>query len=245
MKPARIIDPTTLASAKAMARLSGFAYLMYDLFATYHTFLSGPSVRAFADPAALPASAAFGYRLDVLAEVFLYLFVAVAAVSMAGALRIVAPGLALIGGALRLVEAALGAGFILVRHAAFLAVSHESMFGAFSEAERAGLNHMIAALYGSSIFVLLIFMGVGATIFFCLFYRARFLPRWLAAGGVMTYAVMVVLSAVIILHPPFKQHAMMFFIPGALFEWALGFWLLFAGINTRYWEDMVSRADSP
>ncbi len=51
----------------------------------------------------------------------------------------------------------------------------------------------------------------------------------------ITYAVVGSLSALIVLYPDLRQHVMLFFVPGALFEWTAAVWLLFAGINTRHW----------
>ncbi|MEM0929354.1 MAG: DUF4386 domain-containing protein [Pseudomonadota bacterium] len=231
------LDHQSIASAKAMARLAGLSYLIYIAAGLYKTFFTGPGVSAFADPAAITPAAEALYRQVLLTETVLYLFVVIAAASMFATLRIVSSGLAAVGGALRLTEAVLGAGFILFNYAAFVAVTGGGLVEAFSEPQRAALNSLFVSVYGSALFFLLIFMGVGATIFFFLFYRSRFIPRWLAAWGMLTYTVMVVLSAAIILHPPFKEHVMLFFMPGSLFELVAGLWLLIAGINTQHWED--------
>ena len=99
---------------------------------------------------------------------------------------------------------------------------------------------LLRDVYGSAIYFLLIPMAVGGLLFFALFFRARFIPRWLSAWGMLTYTVIGSLAASIVLFPGLTEHVMLFFIPGALFEWVVAFWLLFAGINTRRWEQQRS-----
>ncbi|MEO1656414.1 MAG: DUF4386 domain-containing protein [Pseudomonadota bacterium] len=229
------IDDPSIQSAKAMARLSGFSYLMYTSFGAYITFGPVPVTRVFADPATAPAGAELLLRTGIVAETVLYVFVAIAAAAMYAALKPVSPGLAIVGGFCRLVEAALGAVFIVVKYAAFQALVHPGFGEVFTAEERLGVNRLLVSVAGSGFFVLLIFMGVGAAILFALFFRARFIPRWLAAWGVLTYLVMIALSASILIHPPIQDFVMVFFLPGSLFELVAGLWLLFAGINTEHW----------
>ena len=72
-------------------------------------------------------------------------------------------------------------------------------------------------------------------LFFSLFFRSRFIPRWLSVWGVFTYLVIGSVAATVILYPALEEKIMLFFLPGALFEWVAAFWLLFAGINTKHW----------
>jgi len=113
----------------------------------------------------------------------------------------------------------------------------------FSGEEQNALVMFLRDVYGSAIYFLLIPMAVGGVIFFTLFFRSRFIPRWLSAWGMLTYAVIGTLAGSIVLYPALAEQVMLFFVPGALFEWVLALWLLFAGINTKHWMSKASAND--
>ena len=71
----------------------------------------------------------------------------------------------------------------------------------FSDAERSALMGLFGHLSGSALFFLLIPMAFGGVLFFSLFFRSRFIPRWLAAWGVMTYAIIGCVAATVLLFP--------------------------------------------
>lgn len=130
----------------------------------------------------------------------------------------------------------MGGAFILMKFAAFAVVENEGLLAAFSDTQRIDLMGFFSHLYGNAVFFLLVPMAFGGALFFALFFRARFIPRWLAAWGVVTYVVIGCLATTIITVPSVQEHAMLFFLPGALFELVVALWLLFVGIDTRHWE---------
>ncbi|QFT55150.1 hypothetical protein FIU95_11340 [Microbulbifer sp. THAF38] len=81
--------------------------------------------------------------------------------------------------------------------------------------------------------VLLIIMGIGATIFMYLFYVSKYVPRWLVLWGAFTYMSMVVygFSNILLIDPP--QVLKHFMLPGAFFEITFGLWLLIKGVNIK------------
>jgi uncharacterized membrane protein len=85
--------------------------------------------------------------------------------------------------------------------------------------------------------IVLVFIGVGATIFCVLLFKSKYIPRWLAAWGIFTYLSMLFLALVSILFP---NHPLMleyvFYGVGELFELVLGSWLVFKGIDLQQWE---------
>jgi uncharacterized protein DUF4386 len=218
-----------------MARLAGLSYLCYSLAGVYITFGPIPGLSTLMSGEAPPASDEFLFRTGFLAEMVMYTFVVVSAAAMYAVLRPVSQGTALVGAFCRLIEGAMGATFIIFKYAAFVAVMNPDLSPGFSGEERSALVTLLRDVYGSTIYFLLIPMAVGGVLYFALFYRARFIPRWLAVWGMFTYLVIGTLAAVIVLFPSVREHVMLFFIPGSLFEWVAAFWLLFAGINTKYW----------
>ncbi|WP_417486470.1 DUF4386 domain-containing protein [Maricaulis sp.] len=222
-------------SARRMARLAGLSYLIYTLAGVYITFGPLPGLSTLLSGEAPLERDEFLFRTGFLAEMVMYIFVVVSAAAMYAVLRSVSQGTALVGAFCRLIEGAMGATFIVFKYAAFAAVVNPDLSPGFSGEERSALVTLLRDVYGSTIYLLLIPMAVGGVLYFALFFRARFIPRWLAAWGMFTYFMIGTLAGVIILFPSVREHVMLFFIPGALFEWVVAFWLLFAGINTRHW----------
>jgi len=222
-------------SIRRMARLAGLSYVIYSAAGAYITFGPIPGLSTLSSEGAGSQSLEFLFRTGFLAEAVMYIFVVISAAAMYAVLKPVSQGAALVGAFCRLIEGAMGATFIIFKYAAFAAVVNPDLSPGFSGEERSALVMLLQDVYGSAIYFLLIPMAVGGILFFALFFRARFIPRWLAAWGMFTYLVVGSLAATIVLFPSLQQHVMLFFVPGALFEWVVALWLLFAGINTRNW----------
>ena len=86
--------------------------------------------------------------------------------------------------------------------------------------------------------IVLIFIGLGATVFCYLFFKSKYIPRTLAAWGIFTYLSMLFLGLVSILFPshPLMLELVLYSV-GALFEFVIGLWLLIKGIDIQQWED--------
>ena len=229
-------------SVHLMARLAGLSYVIYSAMGLYITFGPIPSFRALMDEEGATQTLAFLFRTGFLAETVLYIFVCVSAAAMYLVLRSVSQSGALVAAFCRLVEGALGVTFIVFKYAAFTAVVNPDLTPGFSGEERASLVMLLRDVYGSAIYFLLIPMAVGGILFFSLFFRSRYIPRWLAVWGILTYLVIGTVSALIVLFPALKNQVMLFFLPGALFEWVAALWLLFAGINTQRGAGKLSAA---
>ena len=226
---------TKEASVRRMARIAGLAYLIYSAMGIYITFGPVPALGALARAETVSPALDFMFRTGFLAEIILYTFVCVSAAAMSAVLRPVSRGTALTAAFCRLIEGAMGATFIIFKYAAFAAIVNPDVTSGLTGEVGESLVMLLRDVYGSAIYFLLIPMAVGGVLYFALFFRARFLPRWLSAWGMVTYLVIGTVASLIVLYPNLEDHVMLFFVPGALFEWVVAFWLLFAGINTRHW----------
>jgi hypothetical protein len=233
----------TETSIRRMARLAGLAYVIYTVAGLYMNFGPVPGIGTLSAAGAEAHSLTFPFRTGLLAEIVMYTFVGVSAAAMYVVLKPISQGGALVAAFCRLIESALGATFIIFKYAAFAALMNPELAPGFSGEERGALVTLLRDVYGSTVYFLLIPMAVGGVIFFALFFRSRFIPRWLAAWGVLTYLVIGSLAALIVLYPDLREHVMLFFLPGALFEWVAALWLLLAGINTRHWAEKTSAAN--
>ncbi len=87
----------------------------------------------------------------------------------------------------------------------------------------------------TSLNIVLIFVGIGGTIYCYLFLRSLFIPRLLSLWGIITYISMVMLGLINILFPDRPNLIeMVLFGLGSVFEIILGLWLLIKGIKYAY-----------
>ena len=89
-------------------------------------------------------------------------------------------------------------------------------------------------LEATGINFVLIFMGLGAIIYFYLFLKSKLIPSGLAIWGLITYFTMFFLGFVNLLFPNIPETVLMFlFAPGTIFELVIGLWLLIKGVKTE------------
>jgi hypothetical protein len=82
--------------------------------------------------------------------------------------------------------------------------------------------------------IVLIFVGLGGTVFCYLFFKSKYVPGILAAWGIFTYLSMLVLALINILLPNRPEIIeIVLFALGTFFELIFGFWLLFKGVNVQ------------
>lgn len=230
-------------SLQAMARVSGFAYLAYSILGLFITL--GPTHNIWSEITASTMTAYSGsdvflFRTGLLAEIGMYLFVIVSAAAMYSYLRHVGPGLAVIGGYCRLAESIIGAAFVIFAYAALAILTRPDLIADLSDETRYALLYFFRHLKGYSIYFLLIIMSAGALCYYVLFFRSRFIPRWLSVWGIFTYAVVGLGAIAVILFPAMTRWIMILFVPGAAFEFVVGLWLLFRGIDTSAWDQIQS-----
>src|SRR5271157_2573473 len=79
----------------------------------------------------------------------------------------------------------------------------------------------------------LLFWGLASTVCACLWFKSRYIPRALAAFGVLSSAFAAVCSFALFINPHFDKivNLMWFDTPIGLFDIALSFWLLFKGLK--------------
>ncbi len=77
------------------------------------------------------------------------------------------------------------------------------------------------------------FWGLASTVCSYLFFKSRYIPRALAAFGIVSSAWCVICAFVFLVFPEFQNtvHPGWFDMPMVIFEMILGFWLLFKGLR--------------
>lgn len=77
------------------------------------------------------------------------------------------------------------------------------------------------------------FMGLGATIFYALFLRSRYLPRALAGFGVFTSILLVAVPMGSLTYPQYQATLKALLLTGLLSELATALWLLIKGLHSE------------
>ena len=77
-----------------------------------------------------------------------------------------------------------------------------------------------------------LFLGLGQVVFSLLWWRSRYVPRWIAGLGIVASSIMVAMALGIIVWPPlYGIVTMAYMAPMGLYEIGLGLWLAIRGIR--------------
>ncbi len=227
-------DAHSAAEVSCYARVAGFAYLA--------TILLGiASVNLIAAQLVVPGDIATTisnidsqgalFRLGVAGEMLMYLLVILLAFSLYVVLRTVNKNLAVLALLWRLAEAIIGSALTVISGLLPLLLLES---GAALDANQ--LHALIEALLnvrGAGLDVVLLFIGMGGTLFCYLFWTSQLVPRLLAGWGILTYLTMLCLSLASLLSPIDEATKLMFYAPGGLFEMTFGAWLLLKGVDVN------------
>jgi len=230
---------TATASPVVYARVAGVAYLVIMIVAMLYGSLVETKLIVSGNDAATADNIMANeslFRIGIVLVLIIYVSVVVASWALYVILRTVHKNLALLALLLRSAEAVVGAATILTSFAVlfvlgggpsnvFEAEQLHALAGRFLDVRTAGLD------------IVLVFIGLGATVFCYLLFESKYVPRPLAAWGIFTYLSMLFLGLVSILFPnhPLMLEVVLYGVGGS-FELVLGLWLVFKGVNLQQWD---------
>jgi len=142
-------------------------------------------------------------------------------------------GLALVGALFRLVFALLWLLSALNMLGALRLLGSASYLQVFEADRLQALARLNVAANFDDYYVGLPFFGLAATVCSYLWLKSRYIPRALAALGLISSAWCVICAFVFLIFPHFNKivNDYWFDSPMAIFEMALSFWLLFKGLK--------------
>lgn len=157
-------------------------------------------------------------------------------------LKPVSPGLALVGAFFRLVFALLWLLTTLNLLGALRLVHRASYLQVFEADRLQALARLYLAANFDDYYVGLPFFGLAATICSYLWFKSNYIPRALAAVGLISSAWCVLCAFVFLIFPGFAKpvNPYWFDSPMALFELILSLWLLFKGLMPSETPDPVN-----
>jgi hypothetical protein len=171
------------------------------------------------------------YRLTTAIEFTMFISVLVLSWCLYTILKPVNKSLSLLAFSLRFGEGLLGCVVILLYLMALQLLNNPEHLQVFDEKQLQGLAYFFIRASASGFDVLLTIMGIGATIFWYLFYISSYIPKALCIWGMVTYAYFIFYGMINIILPDAPEELAFAMAPGALFEVVIGLWFMFKGIN--------------
>jgi len=226
------IDNSQRTAAK-VAGFSGLFAMAIVVFANY----------VLLNPLIVPGNAAETARNIVAHErqfrvtVICFLTYSASVVVLLAALYVILKpvnrGLALVGALFRLVFALLWLLSTLNMLGALRLLGSASYLQVFEADRLQALARLNVAANFDDYYVGLPFFGLAATVCSYLWLKSRYIPRALAALGLISSAWCVICAFVFLIFPHFNKivNDYWFDSPMAIFEMALSFWLLFKGLK--------------
>ena len=226
---------TTQASPIIYARIAGLVYIITMLLGIFGVMYVESNLVIPGNNAATVNNITANemlFRVGVASEILMYALVILLSWALYVTLKSVNKNLALLALLWRLGEAIIGGAatvlsgliplLLLNSGAAFEPEKLHALVGLFLDVRATGLD------------VVLIFIGLGGTIFCYLFFKSKYVPRILAVWGIITYLSMLIISFISLLSPGLPPSVkMIFYAPGGLFELIFGFWLLIKGVKVQ------------
>jgi len=218
-------------------QIAGLTYILVILFGVLKVNFIEPAIMTAGDanPVNSILTNTLLFRIGIACEILMYLLVVVLSVALYVILKPVHKDFALFALFFRFGEAIIGAiSVILSGLIPLLILDNQS---AFDNAQLNALVKSFVNLRMVGLNIVLIFVGLGGTLFCYLFFKSWLVPRVLAVWGIITYVSMFILGFLSIILPnrPAIIEIVLFGL-GSLFEVVFGFWLLFLGINIQKWK---------
>lgn len=147
-------------------------------------------------------------------------------------LKRVNQNLALFAALMRVVETAIGVAATLNSFDVLRLLSGADYLQALRTDQLQALARIPISAYDAGIYVTFVFVGVGSTVFCYLWFKSHYIPRALAALGVVGSLLLAVGSFAIIIFPDLAQIlGLSYMMPLGVFEVTMGFWLLIKGLR--------------
>jgi hypothetical protein len=175
------------------------------------------------------------FRIGITIELLMSVGLIVLATALYILLKSVNKNIALLALFLKLVEAAIAVGIVLVSFIALQILNGEAYQTTFTpEQLQAPVGFLLnkhTAIYS----IPMVFLGKDMILFSYLFFKSKYIPRILAGFGIISFAFILIHAFMFILAPKYATmpiNQIIFYTPSGLFELIIGVWLLTKGIKT-------------
>jgi magnesium-transporting ATPase (P-type) len=229
-------DYTSVASQSKAARLAGILYLIAmatGLFAEFYVHF--PSTLVVSGDTAKTAANILAkerlYRIGIANNIITFAIDVVLIWALYMLLKPVNRGLALLAVFFRLVETTIACFSIIQSYVAIQFISDAEPLKSFDPNQIQALSVMHTT-YALTFNIVAIFLSLGSVIFNYLFFRSGYIPKPLAVWGIFSDLLLLLTQFTILIFPKVEKTLIpLCFVPIALDEIALGFWLWLKGAN--------------
>jgi hypothetical protein len=147
-------------------------------------------------------------------------------------LKAVDQNLALLAAFWRLMEAAICVVMTLSSFDVLRVLSGADYLRVFEADRLQALASIYIGAHGAGYNVAEMFLGLGSTVFAYLWFKSRYIPRALAAWGVFASLLVATCTLTSMIFPTFQDISFpVCYLPIAIFELTMGFWLLIKGLR--------------
>jgi len=226
--------PSIDATQRRAALIAGLLFLFIIFGSMIYMSAVRPKFIVPADVAATTASlAAHGplFRAGTTFELLMAAGVIALAWALWVLLKPVGKNLATLALCWRIAEGALWAGLTLLSHMALHIAEMNALPGGLAPGLKQAMIDGILRTIATGMDTVVLFTGLGTIVFSYLLFKSRYIPRPLAAWGMLTYASMIVYSCAKLVDPNLARYDMVIYTPGGIFEIVIGFWLLALGLR--------------
>lgn len=221
-------------AGRTWARITGLMLLFTNGTAIYATWVRTTFI-AIADPARTAANIAADEGFVRVGLAFDLVTTAGTVALVVGLYSVLKPAgrdLALLALCWRLIENSVLAALTFASFAALTLLDG----GAYARGlDPAQVNDLVYALLKVQVWGFqfgFLFLGLGQAAFSYLWWKSRYIPRWLAGLGLVASSIMAIVALGIIAWPPlYALLTMAYMAPMGLYEIGLGFWLLIRGVR--------------
>jgi hypothetical protein len=228
------LQPIEHAQHRA-ARIAGLLYLFTSATAIFAEFfvrgrliVRGDAVQTGKEIAA----SEWLFRIGIAVDLVTVLCVIALVWALYVVLRPIDGNLALLAAFWRLAEASILAASVVNALAAVLLLGGADYLQALGTQQSQALAALFVNSQGAGWRIGFVFLGVGSTVFSYLWLQSRYIPRALAAWGVLSSLVLASATLAIIVFPGFAAVVTLASLaPMAIYELTLGLWLLARGIR--------------
>jgi hypothetical protein len=173
------------------------------------------------------------YRIALSSQLIGSLCTVLLAFGLYGAVKPIGKNLALLALLFRLVEATIFALGVLFSFVVLKTYIDSDYLKAFGFNQPSVLVNLRSAFYSNSFTIAGIFFSFGSILFFYLFLKSTYIPKVLSAFGLLTSALVTIISFMELILPRYAAMLQFGWGPLALAEILVGLWLLFKGVNLK------------
>jgi hypothetical protein len=224
-------------SQRKAARVAGFMYLLTMVTANFAEFyvrgqliVPGDAVQTARNIAASGQL----FRLGIASDLVTFASDVMLVVALYAVFKPVNRNLALIAAFWWLVECSVAAATVANDFAAVLLLRGADSLRALNAEQGQALARLLISMDAGGNRVAALFFGLGSTLFCYLWFKSRYVPRVLAAWGVLASLVPAIVPLATIVFPALvdaRLRRARSGVPIVIFEIAVGVWLLVKGIQ--------------